>query len=130
MRSLTIMPHTRLGPALFGLLGFLCAYLGLWLPLWRDRVYPPDFDTRIEWVISGFAPVTTGTAMLAAYGYIRLWLLQRKSPTGIGLALLIFLAFPVLASAVTGIFLAPFAIAMLPDFVMSLFWDIEKLLGL
>ena len=97
MRFLTITPHARLGPALFALLGFACAYLGFWLPLWRDRIYPPEFDTRIGFIISGFAPVTTGTAILATYGYIRLWLVQRRSPTAIGRLLFILLALPVLA---------------------------------
>src|SRR6266404_5899824 len=122
MRSLTITSPTRPGPALFAVLGFVSAYLGLWLPLWRDRIYPPETDTRIGFVIAGFAPVTTGTAILATYGYIRLWLIQRRSPSLVGRLLLIFLALPVLASAVTGIYLAPTAIAMLPNFAMSLFW--------
>jgi len=115
---------------LFVLMGLVTAYLGLWLPLWRDRAYPPETDTRIGFIIAGFAPLTTGTAVLAAYGYIRLWLLQRRSPTTLGWSLLILLALPVMASATTGVYLAPTAAVMLPSFVKSVFWSIAELFGL
>ncbi len=119
MRSLIITPHARLGPALFVLVGLACAYLGCWLPLWRDRIYPPEFDTRIGFVIAGFAPVTTGSALLASFGYLRLLKLQCTSPTTAGHVLLVLLFLPLIGSVATGTYLAPAAVVMLPDFVAS-----------
>jgi hypothetical protein len=66
------------------LLGCLTAYLCFWLPVWIDRGFPPETDTRIPFIYNGFAPVTTGTAILAIYGYIKLCLLQRKTKTKVG----------------------------------------------
>jgi hypothetical protein len=115
-----IARSSRLGPALFCLLGPLSSYLGCWLPLWRDRVYPPEFDTRIGFVIGGFAPLTTGCAALAVYGFVRLWRTQRATPSATGTVLLFLLLLPVLASACTGVYLAPVALPMLPLFVSDL----------
>src|SRR5437868_6664913 len=114
MRSLTITPHARLGPLLFVVLGLACAFFGCWLPLWRDRIYPPEFDTRVGFVIAGFAPMTTGTAILAAFGYFRLWRLQRQSPTAGGQSLLMVLLLPLIGSVVTGLYLSPAAVLLLP----------------
>ena len=130
MRSLTITKHARLGPALFVLVGLACAFFGCWLPLWRDRIYPPEFDTRVGFVIVGFAPLTTGTAILAAFGYFRLWRLQRQSPTAVGQTLLMVLFLPLISIAVTGLYLAPPAVLLLPEFLMSLWWSITEALGL
>jgi hypothetical protein len=130
MRFLTITPHARIGPVLFVLLGFACAYLGCWLPLWRDRSYPAEFDTRVGFIVGGFAPMTTGSAVLAVYGYIRLWRLQCTSPTPIGQAMLLLLLFPLLGSVVTGIYLAPAAVLLLPSFLSSIFESIAELFGL
>lgn len=130
MRSLTITPHTRLGPSLFVLLGLACAFFGCWLPLWRDRIYPPEFDTRVGFVIAGFAPMTTGCAVLAAFGYLRLWRLQHQSPTAGGQALLMVLLLPLIGSVVTGLYLAPAAVLLLPNFIRSLWWSITEAIGL
>ena len=119
--SIIITHHQRLGPALYVLLGLASAYLGYWLPLWLDRIYPSVVDTRIGFVIAGAAPLTSGCAALAAYGYLKLWRLQRKSPTTAGRLLVVILFLPTCASALTGIYLAPTAIVMLPLFIRSLF---------
>jgi hypothetical protein len=120
MRSLVITPNARLGPALFVLLGLACAFFGCWLPLWRDRLYPPGLDTRIGFIIAGFAPMTASSAVLAALGYYRLWRLQRQAPTASGQALLMGLLLPLIGSVATGVYLAPTAVLMLPYFLTSL----------
>src|SRR5262245_44939463 len=103
---MVVIRSNRLGPALLAFMGPLCAYLCYWLPLYRDRVYPPEFDTRIGFLIAGFAPLTTGSAALAVYGYIRLMLVQRTSPTATGRGLLALFLLPVCTSACIGIYLA------------------------
>jgi len=113
--------HSRLGPALFVILAAITSFLAYWFPLWRDRQYPADIDTRIGFLIVGFAPLTTGTAILAVYSYFRLYRLQRQSPTAIGRILLVVLALPLTASAYTGGKLIPEAFLFLPSFIISLF---------
>ena len=115
-----ITHHTRLGPSLFILLGIAAVVLGYWLPIWGDRQYPPEFDTRIGFVIGGFAPLTTGCALLAVYGYYRLLRSQRTTPTDAGQALLVAFLIPVILTSVTGMYLAPAAIVMLPSFISNL----------
>jgi hypothetical protein len=75
---------------------------------------------RIGVVIGGFAPLTTGCAALAVYSYYRLWSRQRTSPTDLGQALLVAFFIPVVGTAVTGLYLAPTAVVMLPLFISSL----------
>lgn len=114
-----ITPHPRIGPTLFILLGMVAAFLGYWWPLWQDRQYR-DLDTRIGFLVAGFAPLTTGCAALAAYGYYRLWRTQRTSPTGVGQGLLVLFLIPALFTVLTGLYLAPIAMIMLPDFIKEL----------
>lgn len=130
MRSINITSHARLGPVLFVLLGFACAYLGCWFPLWRDRVYPAEFDTRIGIIIAGFAPMTTSSAGLALFGYIRLWRFERKSRTTAGQVLLATLFLPLFVSVATGIWLAHEAVVLLPEFLTGLWltlWESVRL---
>lgn len=83
-----------MGPVLLVLLGVACAYIGHWLPLWQDSIYPPEVDTRIGFIVAGFAPTTTGSAILAIYSSIRLFRVQRQSPTIVGRVLLLVLVLP------------------------------------
>jgi len=121
MRSLTITPHLRLGPALYVLLGIVCAFFGCWRPMWIDARFPPGVDSRM-WLAVGFSsPLLAGTAILAVYGYFRLFELQRRSPTALGLLLLCVLALPLIGSVITGVLLAPMAILMLRSILLSVF---------
>jgi hypothetical protein len=120
----TIVRSLRLGPALFVLLGLLCAALGYWLPLRLDRQYGPEVDSGIWFVAVGFSPVTAASAALALFGYFRLSVIQRKDSSIKGLVLLILL-FPLLgASVATGILLAPATIILLPFLVDSMFVEL------
>src|SRR5262245_66498488 len=92
MRILDITPHPRVGPALFVLLGCLTAYLAFWLPVWIDHRFPPETDTRISFIYNGFAPMTTGTAILAIYGYGKLCLLQKREKNTFGRVMLAVMA--------------------------------------
>jgi hypothetical protein len=115
-----LTPHVRLGPSLFVLLGAVTSYLAYWFPLWRDRQYPADFDTRIGFLVVGFAPFTTGMAVFAAFSYFRLYRIQRQSSTSVGWLLLCILAVPMIFSGFTGAKLLPAAILELPSFIMTL----------
>lgn len=120
MRRNSLLQSSRLGPTLFVLLGFIATCLGYWTPLWLDRFNPPQTGTRIAAILTNISPLTAGCAALAVYGYVQLWLLQRRAPTSDGRLLLITFAIPVLMSAFAGILLAPIAVLKLPDFLLSL----------
>src|ERR1700744_3353285 len=64
-RRVTI--HPRLGPVLFIILAAVTAYLGYWSPRKLDSQFAPDVDSRIGWVVAGFAPFTTGIALWAIF---------------------------------------------------------------
>jgi hypothetical protein len=111
----------RLGPVLFIVSGALAAYLGYWLPIRIADLFPADTDIRIGFVINGFAPLTTTCAILAAHGYVRLWRIQRESPTLTGRVLLVLLSLPVIATSYVGICLFEPAVLLLPLFVTSVY---------
>lgn len=120
--SRPITPHLRLGPTLFIILAAVTTYLGYWWPVTFDRQFSEDVDSRITWVVSGFAPVTAGTAILGIFAYIRLIRIQKKSPGYIGWILLIILPVPLAWSVYIGAVLFSSAIFFLPSLVKELLW--------
>ena len=118
--SRPITPHLRLGPTLFIILAAATTYLGYWWPVTLDRQFSEDVDSRITWVVSGFAPVTTGTAILGIFAYIRLIRIQKKSPGYIGWILLAILPVPLAWSVYIGAILLRSAIFFLPSLVKEL----------
>ena len=114
--------HPGLGPALFIILAAVTAYLGCWLPWKFDSQFTPDVDSRIGFVVAGFAPFTTGIALWAIFSYIRLFRIQRQAPTVGGRVSLAVLALPLAGSVYTGVLLADAAFYFLPSFLESFFY--------
>jgi hypothetical protein len=117
--SRNVTPHLRLGPVLFVLLAALTAYLACWEPEIFFSRFGPEVDTRIGFIINGFAPFTFGIAVWAAFAYVRLWRIQFRSPTKMGRILLGLLALPLAGAVFTGASLSYPAIYFLPMFIRS-----------